>query len=581
MKDRRGAVLYVGKAKSLKKRLKQYFAHSADDRVQIPYLLSNLFDIETIVTASEKEALFLESRLIKRFNPKYNILLKDDKSSLHIRIGSDHPWPRIELVRSQGVETLGPRIFGPYASSAVARQMFDLAIRLFQIRQCSNSDFQRRKSPCLLYQLKRCSAPCVGKVSKSEYAISIKSASSLLSGRVNMLKKRFERKMQEASDRLEFEKADQFLQTLHTLEKVEKSKRQTRGETDVIGVWEEGELGAISILHYHGPLLVYGESRLFPVVRGLYLSETLEQLLIQYYTQKKQEGVPSVILLPPGEFVPEALSECLQELCGKKIVVKSPGEREKVSLAIENAQAAISQHIDIRQRKEGILEAIQQKLFLSKRPDGIDCFDASHCSGTDGVAACVSFVGGERNTNRYRTFIIRGKAGDDLAMLREAISRRYAKGDFPDLIIVDGGKEQLKAIKTALQSLSAPNIDVVAMAKELGNHSRGMTRESFYIYGSKEKIQFSSTSAELKFLQSVRDEAHRFVIAFHRKRRHTSTFSSQLLGIRGIGPKKRTKLLSAFQGIRELKKATCEEIRVKSGLSIVDAKRVESFFKEN
>jgi len=580
MRDRKGDVLYVGKAKNLKKRLKQYFSSQREDRVQIPHLLAKVFDIETIVTASEKEALFLESRLIKQFKPKYNILLKDDKSSLLVRVGRDHSWPRIELVRSQAADALGPKLFGPYATSATAREMFDLAVRLFQIRQCSNEDFRRRKSPCLLYQLHRCSAPCVGKVSKKDYESQVKSASSLLSGKVHSLRKRFEKMMKEASDRLEFERAQQFLQTIKMLENVEKKRGRGRREVDVIGVWEEGQWGALSILHYQGPILIYGETKAFSCVSGFRFSETVEQLLIQHYTQRtKEEGLPKKVLLPSGEFSSDALSACLHKICGKKVDVKSSGDREKVALAVENARAKISQHLDLKKRKKSILESIQQRFSLSKRPGIIDCFDASHCAGSDGVAACVSFVEGEKCTKRYRSFIVRGKVGDDLAMLHEAILRRYKDRDFPDLILVDGGKTQLKTAQEALQKLSAPSVEIVSISKEKGKHTRGMTREKFFVALSKGPVLLSRTSSELQYIQSIRDEAHRFVIQFHRKRRQKSFLSSQLLEIRGIGPKKRQKLLSSFRGIREIQNASSQEIQERAGLSEKDAREIEKFFK--
>jgi excinuclease ABC subunit C len=502
------------------------------------------------------------------------------------------------LVRSQAADTVGPQLFGPYATSAIARQMFDLAVRLFQIRQCSDEDFHRRKSPCLLYQLHRCSAPCVGKVSKKEYEQQIKSASSILSGKVFSFRKKFEKMMREASRRLEFERAEQFLQIVKMLESVGKSRERERREVDVVGVWEEGKWGALSILHYQGPILVYGETKAFSCSSGFHFSETVEQLLIQHYTQRaKEEGFPKKILLSSGEFSVEALSACLQELCGKKVDIKNPsctfgrdgaqlgfkssGDREKVSLAVENARAKISQHFDLKKSKKSILESIQQRFCLSKRPSIIDCFDASHCSGDDGVAACVSFVEGEKCTKRYRTFIIREKVGDDLSMLHEAVLRRYRDKNFPDLILIDGGENQLKAVQKALKKLCAPIVDLISISKEKGKHTRGMTREKFFVVGSKEPILLSHTSSELHFIQSVRDEAHRFVIQFHRKRRRGSFLSSQLLEIKGIGPKKRQKLLSSFRGIRELQNASLQEIEERAGLSKKDARKIVTFFKNS
>jgi len=328
--------------------------------------------------------------------------------------------------------------------------------------------------------------------------------------------------------------------------------------------------------------LTYGESWIFPRISGLYFSETVEQLLIQYYSQRVQEEkIAKKIMLPPGEFSAEALSGCIQELCDEKVIVKIPGDREKVSLAIENAQAKISQHLDLKDRKDAVLDGLHKRFFLSKWPNVIDCFDASHHAGSDGVAACVGFVGGEKSTKRYRTFIIQGRTDDDLSMLHEAVLRRYAKKDFPDLILIDGGQQQLHAVQRALKKLSAPKVDLVAISKDEGKHTRAMTCERFFLVGTKDSVRLSSTSSELRYIQLVRDEAHRFVSQFHRKRRRNTFFLSKLSEIRGIGPKKRQKLLSVFRGVQELQAASAQEIQQRAGLSIRDAREIERFFSSD
>lgn len=581
MKDEEGTVLYVGKAKNLRVRLKQYYGH--DERIQIPHLLAHIADIETIITSSESEALLLEARLIKRFLPRYNVLFKDDKSSLLLRIGVEHACPRIELVREK--EELLPRLFGPYATSSDTKLLFDLVIRLFQLRQCSDEIFKNRTAPCLLHQLRRCTAPCVNKVSKEEYAQQVTEAIQFLEGNVSDVRDTLRKEMEEASKTLAFERAGQCLHRLQLLDTLARGMIQKRRahekRIDVFGVWSEGSRFAFSIMHYAGDTLEYGES--FITARGIESeSVVLEQLVMQYYAQAK-ELIPNEILFPLIASDFSSLEQALSEVFAKKVSIIQPhiGKKKSlVELSCENARARIAQTLCGKERRSEVLESLEQKLSLACYPLAIDCFDASHLAGKELVAASVRYIDGVPSKAEYRYFIMKQVTiGDDLAMLQEAVRRRYAHAEergesLPHLLLVDGGMNQVQAVVKVLHELSLWDIEVVGIAKEASRHDKGLSAELLYRRGEKTPIQLSKTSQELLFLQSIRDEAHRFVITFHRKRRHKKTFSSELQGIPGIGEKKRKSLLKAFLGLDAIRAASVEELMAKAKISLKDAKQV-------
>ena len=543
MKDERGAVLYVGKAKRLKSRLRQYFCAS-DERVQIPYLIPKIADIETVVTSSEKEALILEATLIRRFLPRYNVLMKDDRSRLLLRIGRDHPWPRIELVRAK--EDASPQLFGPYAGSHAAQELFDLVVRLFLLRQCTNEEFRRRKAPCLLYQMRRCTAPCVGRVTKEAYDQQVAAAVDFLSGRTQYVQENLKQQIDEASAALEFEKAARLYRSLQQLSGVPAQRYAVAGatDTDVIGVSQEEDRFALAILHYRGSTLVYGESWVFFI--EVPTSEILQQLVVQYYLHRVAlDGVPKEILFPQGDWSLEPLEELVHDHFGKAVACRRPMRGPKgalVALACDNARARLTQRPESQGYGVHSLERLQQTLSLRRLPRIIDCFDASHLSGTGLVAASVGFVDGKRATFRYRKFHVRNvEAGDDCAILKEAMTRRYARADggeeLPDLIVVDGGKGQLRAAVAALESLSFLDVDVLAIAKEHGRHDKGMTAEMLFFPG-REPIRLLPTSQELLLLQSIRDEAHRFVLTFqrsYRKQKSLTGIGTLMLKANGMG----------------------------------------------
>jgi excinuclease ABC subunit C len=581
MKDVEGVVIYVGKAKNLRARLRQYFATTpTDTRVQVPYLVAHAVDVETILTHSETEALRLEAELIRRFKPRYNVLLKDDRSGLCIRIGMEHTFPRVELVRKKEAAELPPKVFGPYERSMDARQLFDLVIRCFQLRQCSDDVFCRRTSPCLLHQLRKCTAPCVRKVSEEEYHSQVSAAVGLLAGKKSELKDDLYHRMQQASDSLEFERAGVFLRQLQLLESMTEDnviRSQATDLCDVIGSWSEGSKLALCILHYRGPLLVFGESWAFDLEEAIPFTDYRESLLVQYYLQREAgDDVPREILFPEDNWDLKPFQEVLSEYFGKKVIARRPKVGVKcgyLELACDNAKARLAQ-MQVSSTESQLLNNLQRELSLRRPPRIIDCFDASHFSGKGLVAVAVSFVDGKKYTLRYRTFHIRETTvGDDLAMLKEAVKRRYHnKSDaeeLPDMILVDGGKNQLRMVHESLQDLSVSDIDVVAIAKDQGRHDRGIAADVLFV--EDRRVRLSALSKELQLLQKIRDESHRFAITFQKKQRRPS---SCLDTVKGIGEKKKKRLLTAFRGIDEIKSASVEELRQRAGLNQKDAENV-------
>jgi len=602
MKDVKGVILYIGKAKNLKIRLKQYFLPGHDDRIQVPFLMASVHNIETIIVETEKDALLLEARLIRRFKPKYNILLKDDRSRLMIRLGMEHNWPRIEYIRLKEVPEKPRQSYGPFSHT---KDMFDLSVRLFQVRQCSDEEFKRRKSPCILHQIKKCSAPCVHNISHDEYLESIQGASDFLAGKMSWAREKLYRDMMAASDRLEFEKAQVLYERIQLLDQIASQRETDRVDgivnADVIGIWHEGIKGlAISIAHYRQGFLQYSEGWVFDTSEPTEeISDMVVSLILQVYQERITEStvghsyplldeilVPSLLEGSLG-----LLQEAISEVFNKKIQVKCPaiGPKMKiVRLASENAKARLLQKSNVKELMLDVLAEIAQELQLTAFPHVIDCFDASHFGGKGRVATCVSFQDGLPQKKRYRTFKIdESSVPNDLAMLQEALFRRYrdmAKGEdenaLPNLIIIDGGKTQLRAAKETLIKLGLERIDLAALTKEAGRHDRGITKEKIYLPNRQEPIFLSEKSSLLHLLQRIRDEAHRFSIEFQKKQRSKNIRKSVLDDIPGIGPKKKEKILKAFPGIQALQKSTEEEVASKAKISLHDAKTVLETIKK-
>ena len=552
----KGFVLYVGKANDLKSRIRQYITLS-DTRPQVPFLMEKVEEIETIVVTSEKEALLLESNLIKKYQPAYNVLLKDDKSFVALKVNIEHPWPKILLVRARDEIKKREMIFGPYPSAFAARKMLDEVHRLFKLRQCTDQELIRRVRPCILYDMGRCLAPCVKKCTPEEYQEELKKATRFIRGYNKEVIDQLLGKMEEAAEALEFEKAQEILDKIRAIEKtVEKQHvHLAKFETiDVWGLYREGESGMLTRLHFAEGELSSASHYPFQGVldedQGL-----LESALMQYYHQ-----------IPPPEavLVPIPLSKGLEEI----LPITVPKRGDKVVLlkmAAENALEGFRQKRDKEAEREKLLMQMQDRFRLVNYPYHIECFDTSHMAGAIPTASMVVFQGAEAYKKGYRTYKIRTtEAGDDYQALKEVLQRRYRKGKeeelLPDLIIVDGGKGQLSQAMQVLKELEITTVDLISLVKEEARHDRGLTQEGVFLPGQKDPILLERHSSLLHFLQRVRDEAHRKAITLHKKGRSQQLTKSLLDTLPGIGPKRKKALLTHFGSLERLLKSGYEEL---------------------
>jgi excinuclease ABC subunit C len=581
MKDASGTTLYIGKAKQLKNRIKQYFSNSRDQRPMVPFLIQQVAHIDTIVVPSEKEALLLENTLIKKHQPKFNAVLKDDKTFISLMINSKHPWPMIRLIRYKGASKTDGLYFGPYTSAYSARQTYELLTRLFPLRQCSDEELKRRTRPCLLYSIKRCIAPCVGKCTKAEYDTFVDGAIKFLKGQNKEILKKLYAEMKSASDRMEYERAASFLQTIRQIEHVVHAQTvvvKVNGKnSDVLGLYREGEEVMLVQLQFREGNLVGSEH--YPFTNILEEDEDLiTSFILQHYSH--QEGLPEEILVP----IPLKEIDLVSEIFSEKIAILHPlkgGKRALIDIAEQNAKAIFQQEKDHQELKEKMLLDLQEILKLNRYPKRIECFDTSHISGTDPVASMVAFTNAQKDTKRTRLFKIKeAQRGDDYGAMREVLKRHLIRSkeadDLPDLIIVDGGKGQLNIALEVFRELDIASVDLISLAKEEGRHDKGMTAERVFLPGNSDPIHLNPRSSLLFLLQKLRDEAHRKAIGFHRERRKRRALTSALDRIPGIGSVKRVRLLKHFGSVEKIRLASDEELKQVKGISSKDIAMLRS-----
>ena len=575
MKNQKGTVLYIGKAKNLRQRVRQYFAPGGDGREMIPALVSQISTIETIVVLSEKEALLLENTLIKNNQPKYNALLKDDKTYISLMITIKDRWPTIRLVRYKGKPKGHGLYFGPYTSAYSARQTLDLVNKVFPLRQCSDQELTRRTRPCILYDMKRCIAPCVNRCTKEEYAHYVDRAVNFLRGRDQEVIEDLYEEMKRASEELEFERAALILTSIRALERTFEAQHvhKVNGkDADVFGIYREGHAVMVCQLLYRHGKLVGSHSFAFSDL-AQDDEELLSSLIIQHY--EAMDNLPHEILLPVALSDTHAMEEVLRAMAGKNVEIIVPQRGDKARLleiAVNNAKANYQREHDARVVREHMLLEMEEKLHLNRFPRKIECFDNSNIQGTEPVSALVTFTDGERDTKGYRLYKIRSTTTpDDYATMLEVLTRRYRKAketnDLPDLLIVDGGKGHLNVALRVLSELDISTVDVIGIAKQEGRHDRGMTQEQIFLPQIKEPILLRPTSPVIFLLQRIRDEAHRCALQFHRKRRSKGALKSELDQISGIGPAKRKALLKHFGSVKNIRQASEEELLKVPGLS--------------
>jgi len=586
MKDRRGHVIYVGKAINLRNRVRSYFTRTGDTRVFVSMLDSLLGDIETVLVHNEKEALLLENELIKKHKPRFNVLLKDDKQFISLRLDKTQTYPRLEVVRK--FERDGARYFGPYSSAGAIRETLRIINRFFRLRTCTDHVMANRKRPCLLYQIGRCPAPCVYPVPPEEYRRSVDEVVLFLEGKATELVEGIKGRMRKAASELKFEEAARMRDQLLAIERsLERQKVATTDfkDQDVFAFHREGDRILFYVLWVRQGRLNGGQA--FPFGSQEFPDEELLPSFVNLYYD--QGGfVPEEVLLPLEPESLEGLESLLSERRGDRVRVLVPKRGEKhdlVLMAAKNAEQAFTERKRTKEETDAVLSRLQQKLNLRNFPRRMECFDISHFQGSSIVASQVAVTDGETDKSRYRRFKIKTlEKQDDFASMYEVLSRRLKRGleenDLPDLLVIDGGKGQLASVHAAMKDLGVEKVDVVGLAKsrdqEVFDRDQESTRspERVFVLGRKDPIVLPQNSAEIFMLTRMRDEAHRFAITYQQKDLRKSRVRSTLEDIPGVGEVRRKALLRHFGSLKRVQEATIEDLVEVVGPSV--AERVHS-----
>lgn len=608
-KDKKGKVVYVGKAKSLRSRVRSYFqAGGSDERYFIPILVKTIGDFDTLVTSTEKEATILENNLIKEHQPRFNVKLRDDKDYLSLRLAADDAWPRLGVVRRASPD--GARYFGPYHSATAARRTLHLINKHFQLRTCSDSDFAARRRPCLQHQIKRCPAPCVSSVDRAWYGEQVRSVALFLDNRHDELSAELEERMHDAARDTRFELAAVYRDQLRAIDNVRQQQRvvsSDRVDRDVVGFYREGELVELAILYVRsGKLADVGTLSIKQA--EIPDEEIVAAFLAQHYggARANEEIAPTVpvpeeIVIPCEPEGRNGIEEWLAERAGHKVslIVPKRGARvDLLALANDNAKHAFAekrrQSDDVQER----LLALQEQLRLPSLPRRIECCDISHLGGGDTVGAVVAMNDGELDKKRYRTFHVRGpeaKGGglnDDYAAMYEVLARRFRRAkaagvgegsddpdwELPDLFVVDGGRGQLAVALTAARDLGLHELPIVGLAKERENITGETLVDRVYLPGQKNPIPLKSNTAALFFLARLRDEAHRSSNRGREKLGKKRRFRSALDDVRGIGPKTKKALLTRFGGVAAIKEASDADLLSVGGVQMRHVKALRDAF---
>jgi excinuclease ABC subunit C len=586
-----GDVLYVGKAKSLRPRVRQYFqAGRSDTRAGIDQLVGRVAEIETIVTQNEVEALHLEQNLVKRHRPPFNVRLRDDKSFPYIAVTVEDDYPRVMFTRER--HRRGVVYFGPYANAKKVRETLDTLNRIFRYRPCEGPQPGRHSGiPCLDYHIERCHAPCVGYISKEDYRALIDDVIEFLSGNDKPIRRQLEGEMRRAATEERFEDAARYRNRLFAVDRLAERQaveRKSIGTIDVIGVAVGPERAAVQVFPLREGRMVDRYSFHLENAAGEELGEVLEQFCLEYYGSAP--SIPPQILVPRGVGDTAPLEEFLSELRGSRVEVRAPerGEKRRLQdLAQQNAELALQSETFMaetkRLRRVEALEELREQLNLESLPIRIECFDISNIQGQEIVGSMVVFEDGVAKKAHYRKFAVRGQEGqDDFAAMAEVIARRFARleagataEDYdegfatgPNLVVIDGGKGQLSAALAAMQAYDLPRVAVISLAKRI---------EEVFVPGRADPIVLPEHSPGLQLLQRIRDEAHRFAITFHRSRRDAASRGSMFDQLEGVGPVRRRALLQHFGSAERILAASQEELE---GVPGVPAKTARSIYAQ-
>ena len=587
MQDKRGDVLYVGKARSLKSRVGAYVQINRLPQ-RLMRMVAQTRSMTIVTTGSEAEALLLEAQLIKKFRPAYNVLLRDDKSFPFILLRDDHDFPRI--TKHRGAQRIKGQYFGPFASAGSVNRTINALQKLFLLRSCTDSFFHNRSRPCLLYQIKRCSAPCVDRVSKEDYADLVKDARDFLSGKSTEVQQKLGGAMEQASENLDFEMAAVYRDRLKALTFIQGSQAinaQGLPDADIFALAAKGSTVCIQAFFIRGGQN-WGHRSFFPAhTSNVEIEEVFSSFLMQFYEQMPP---PKLVLLDRELPDAELLAEALSTKADYKVSVTMPqrGDRRKLlTQASRNAEEALDRRLAETSTQAKIMREMVELLELDAVPDRIEIYDNSHIQGTNMVGGMVVAGPEGFRKNAYRKFNIKNPdiaPGDDFAMMREVLERRFAraqkedpdrdKGEWPDLVLIDGGKGQMSAARNALAEIGVEDVVMIGVSK---GPDRNAGRETFHLPDGRQ-INLPMNSPVLFYLQRLRDEAHRFAIGAHRTRRAKSVGHSSLDDVPGIGPARKKALLLHFGTARAVKNASLDDLQGAPGVSATVAQKIYDYF---
>lgn len=578
MKNEQAKIIYVGKAINLKNRVKSYFQSSKNHSPKVKSMVEKICDFEYIITANEIEALILECNLIKKYRPKYNISLRDDKTYPYIKVTLNEDYPTVSITRK--ILKDGAKYFGPYTSAGAVHEVLNLLKKLFQIRSCRQMNTKR---PCLEFHIKRCLAPCTGRVAKSEYREMIKSLCLFLEGRNEVVLKELTSRMQIAAENFQFELAAKLRDQVLAIEKI--SAKQNiiigSGDQDIIGLARKADEACIQIFFIRSGKMIGRDHFLLNGTEDETDSALLNAFLEQYYN--KATFIPKEILLPAEIENEEILSAWLSQKKNGKVSFGLPQrgvKKEMVLMANDNAVVVLEEQMIKNsaglEQTVGAMKDLGRYLRMEKELKRIECFDISHIQGSETVASMVVFSNGAPDKQEYRRYKLKSVEGkpDDFKSMQEVVGRRYRQSDgiMPDLIIIDGGKGQLNSALEIIRALGHYQIPVVGLAKQF---------EYVFLEGQSEPVILPPNSKALYLIQRIRDEAHRFAITYHRKLRHKRNLVSVLDHIEGIGPTRRKALWDAFGSIAEIKKAKITDLTAVPGISENIANNIVKYFKNS
>jgi len=578
-------VLYVGKAKNLPNRLKSYVSEK-NHIIRTERMLSQTKKLEITTTSNESEALLLEANLIKKFKPRYNILLRDDKSFPFIFIGNKDKWAQIK--RHRGKKNKEGFFFGPFASAGSANWTIKMIQKIFQLRVCDDTVFKNRERPCILYQIKRCSGPCVGYVKENEYKKSVEDAIEFVSGKSRKIQKSLSTQMENASENLDFEKAAMLRDRIKSLNIIQSSQRVNEAnlvEADVIAGYKESGKTCIQVFFYRSKQN-WGNQAFFPKHDpDEKLDEIINSFVSQFYENK---SVPSSIILSEEIKEKNLIEQTLTKKEGKQInisVAKKGSKLKVINQAIKNAKDSLNRKLYESQNNKELFEEVAKKFNLETNINLVEVYDNSHIQGTNSIGALIAFGDEGFIKKRYRKFNIKIEKNeqDDYGMMREVLSRRFKRAlqekdnylTMPDLVLIDGGKGQYSVARETMNELGLHDIPVIAIAK---GKFRNSGNETFFHNGK--EFKFQKNDPTLFFLQRLRDESHRFAISAHRAKRKKGISKSLLDQIEGIGSIRKRALLNHFGSARAVESASLDEIKSVEGVEEKVAKKIYNFFHE-